>query len=59
MCPNKYHSNISTAVGSGYNFPHGKVGTKFHHIITCNRLTVSETVCVHSRQLLANDTFEE
>ena len=32
---------IRIAVGAGCNFPHGKVGTKFHHIKIYNRLTIS------------------
>ena len=33
---------ISIAVGTGCNFPHREVDTKFHHIKTChNRLTIS------------------
>ena len=32
---------IRIAVGTGCNFPHGKVGTKFHHIKIYNRLTIS------------------
>ena len=32
---------ISTAVGTGCNFPRGEVGTKSHYIKTYNRLTIS------------------
>ena len=32
---------ISTAVGTGCNFPRGEVGSKFHHIRTYNRLSIS------------------
>ena len=49
---------IST-VGTGCNFLHGEVSTRSHHIKTYNRLTISYTVCVHSHQLLTNDTFQE
>ena len=38
MCPDRYHSDnytiIVTAVGTGCNFPHGEIGTKFYHIKT-------------------------
>ena len=40
-------------------FSHGDFGTKSHHIKTYNRLTISLAVCVHSHQLLTNDTFQE
>ena len=31
---------ISTASGTGCNFPHGEVGTKSNHMKTYNRLTI-------------------
>ena len=53
---------ISTAVGTGFNFPHCEVGTKFHHIRTYNRLTINhklKCMCALSHQILINDTFQD
>ena len=32
---------ITTAIGTGCNFPQGEVGTTSHHIKTYNKLTIS------------------
>ena len=53
---------ITIVVGTGCNFPHGKVGTKSHHIKTYhNRMTKSQLnhTCALSHQLLTNGTFRE